>query len=582
MISNVFHFSTAILLTAALVGCQNDQRSSDDNPSPGTESTTLVLVNGKIYTVDQANPWAEAVVIKDGIITYVGTSAEARQRHDGTAKVIDLEGRMALPGLHDVHMHPLEAGSEYVACTLEETGTLDEWQTQIRQCHQQTAGTGWLLGWGHTLDTLTESNTSPRALLDAISTTRPIVIMEATSHSVWVNSKALSLAGIGADTPHPVGGAILKDREGKPNGILLDAAGDQVFDLAYQAAPDLRDDNYNALLYGLEQAASNGITSLVDARVYWKRGHLDAWQRAEKEESLTARVTLSLWAYPAMDDTMQLAALKAMYRDDTNSLLRINQVKLYSDGILHNRTAALNEPYLDYVDEVGPYGLNYFSKERLTQYTTELERTGFSMHIHAIGDRGVKESLDAIETARSVNGDMDQRHRLTHVELVADDDKSRFAGLNVTADFQLAGDFTHPENFHWVEPLIGERAYGMLPVRDIYDSGANVTLSSDWDVSTLSPFTGMQNALSRGAQSLPSLDAVIRAYTINGAQVMRQESYAGSIETGKWGDITVIDRNLFELPVSEIGNTKVDLTILGGEIVYERSAANNSAGRNDQ
>lgn len=561
---NARHFSAIVLLSSALSGCITDV-------PPDTVQNDLILLNGKIYTVNAAMPWAEAVVIKNGTIAFVGSSTAAKEFDDGTAKIIDLAGRFVLPGLHDVHMHPLEAGSEQIACTLDDNDAITAWQAAIAQCHQEDKSNGWLLGWGHALQPLADSNTPPRALLDAISTTRPIAIMESTSHSIWVNSKALALAGIGATTPAPTGGAILKDENGNPNGLLLDAAGDRVFDLALQPTDASREDNYNALLYGLEQAASNGITSLVDARVYWKRDYLEAWQRAETSGELTARAALSLWAYPDMDDALQLAALKSMYNDNTASLLRVNQIKLYSDGILHNTTAALNDAYLEHFEEVGPYGLNYFDKQRLTRYVSELENAGFDMHIHAIGDRGVRESLDAIEAARNVNGEQGRRHRLTHVEMVADDDKSRFAQLNVTADFQLAGDFTHPENFHEVTPLIGDRAHDMLPVRDILDSGARVTLSSDWDVSPLSPFIGMQNAMTRSEQAFPHLDAVIRAYTINSAYVMRQERHAGSIEVGKWGDLTVIDRNLFSVPPSDIGNTRVDLTILGGDIVYERA-----------
>ncbi|MBV1920691.1 MAG: amidohydrolase, partial [Pseudomonadales bacterium] len=467
---------------------------------------------------------------------------------------------------------PLEAGSGQVNCILDTEQSLSEIKSIVKSCVDQSTREDWLLGWGHSLETLLGSAQTPREVLDAMNSSQPIAIMEATSHSVWVNSKALEIAGIDASTVQPTGGIIMKDAKGQPNGILLDAAGDLVFDLAYTPTPELMQSNYEGLLYGLEQVAQNGITSVVDARVYWKRGYLDVWKRAVNENRLTARTALSLWAYPSVNDAEQLAKLKTMYSNDPDSLLRANQIKFYSDGIIHNTTAALLKPYLEHIEEVGSYGLNYFDKNRLALYTTELEKVGFDMHIHAIGDRGVQESLDAIEAAQQTNGKNSTRHRLTHIEMVSDADKPRFAELGAIADFQLAGDFTKPENANWMEPLIGNRAYEMLPVKDIYETGATVTLSSDWDVSSLSPFVGMQNALTRGDQSLPNLDAVIKAYTINGAYTMRQEERTGSIEVGKFGDLVIVDQNIFEVDVNNIGKTKVLMTILGGNIVFNSGA----------
>ncbi|MBI2381506.1 MAG: amidohydrolase [Gammaproteobacteria bacterium] len=482
--------------------------------------------------------------------------------------VVDLKGRLVLPGLHDVHMHPLEAGLDVVSCILDADRPIAEQRDTIAGCADQ-GEREWVLGWGHSLRLLEAAGESPLAILDELIPDRPAAFMEETSHSVWVNSKALELAGIDAATPHPQGGAILKDRRGMPNGILLDAAGDAVFDLALPAGRELAEHNYAGLLHGLKAAAENGITSLVDARVYWRRGYLAAWQRAEREGKLSARASLSLWAYPGMDDEEQLGALKAMYRDEPGSLLRVNQVKFYADGVLHNTTAALHQPYRDYYPEVGPYGLNYFTEERLARYITELEKTGFDAHVHAIGDRGVHEALNAIETAREANGmNPGARHRLTHLELVDQRDRPRFKALGVIADMQVAGDFALPQNHGEMEPLIGERAYEMLPLRSLWEAGARLTLSSDWDVSALSPFVGMQHALQLGEESLPDLASAVQAYTLDAAHALHQENQTGSLEVGKAGDLVVLDQDIFRLPVSRIGKTKVLMTVLGGKPVY--------------
>ncbi len=565
------------LASLTLLGCKSSEMKGPTTASSNHSDkyADLVLTNGKIYTLDPAQPWVSGVAVTKGKIVYRGDSPSDFAGEQTT--IINLQGKLVLPGLHDTHLHPLEAGNDSVKCILDSETSLNQYLIEIEQCVASIEQDSWILGWGHSLETLLESNNSPVELLDQIETARPVAIMESTSHSVWVNSKALELAHINADSPNPQGGVILKDSNGQPNGILLDSAGEQIFDIAFRPTPELLARNYEGLLYGLSQVAKNGITSMVDARVYWQRGYLDAWQKALNEGRLTARTQLSLWAYPDMNDDEQLATLKSLYANPSDGLLKINQVKFYSDGIFHNTTAAVYNAYQTSLPGVSPFGLNYFTKQRLIRYITELEKAGFNMHIHAIGDRAVGEALDAIESAQMSNGDLPVRHKLTHVELVAPRDKPRFAELGVTADFQLAGDFTRPENHYWLEPQIGNRAYLMLPVRDLYNTGANITLSSDWDVSSLSPFVGMQNALSRGEQSLPDLDAVIRAYTINSAYAMGQENQTGSIEVGKFGDFTIVDQNLFEIGINKIAKTQVVMTILGGKVIYQANAQMNKS-----
>lgn len=549
----------------------------------------LIIKNASVYTVNNNQQWAQAIAIKDGVFIYVGNDAGADDFIGANSQIIDLQNKMIMPGIHDVHTHPLEAGSIALTCILNTQATLTNWVNRVSSCNNQTPGNGWLLGWGHSIEPLIESIQTPLSLLDSISQTRPIAIMEATSHSFWVNSKALELLGIDESTVIPPvlpnqdaishnsfennwndkGGAILKDNNGNSNGLLLDAAGEMVLDFYYQPTPANIDDHYYSLLYGLNQLKQNGITSVVDSRVYWKRGYIDAYKRAEQNNKLTARTSLSLWAYPWDDDTQQIASLISMYENDPNKLLKINQIKIYSDGITHNGTAALNMPYETHFEGIGHYGLNYFNKNRIVRYTTELTAVGFDMQIHAIGDRGVSESLDAFEIAQS--GMQNSRNRITHVEMIRQQDKLRFAQLGIIADFQLAGDFTNPDNYSDFEYLIGNRANDLLPVRDILDTGAKVTLSSDWDVSSLSPFVGMHNALNRSSQKFQDLATVVKSYTINGAYVMRQESITGSIEVGKMADFIVLDQNIFTIDSNLINQTQVLKTYLEGNLVYSRN-----------
>jgi predicted amidohydrolase YtcJ len=581
----VLALSLAVLGTSLLQACGGAQAGSTSNNSTTSKVDRQLWLNGDIYTVNKAQPWAEAMVVEKGHLLFVGPESEAKAWVNENTQIHDLKGKTVLPGLHDVHLHPLEASSEEIQCILDSSKTVSIWVDTITTCAKENPAIGfegeWLLGWGHSILTLGESSTEPRKLLDALNDSRPIAIMEETSHSVWVNSKALELLKLDGiiSQQNIAGGAVLLNEQGKSTGVLLDGAGDLAFDMAMAETPERLERNYQSLLAGLDEVAKNGITSIVDARIYWQRGYLKAWQRARDENALTARSVLSLWAYPNINDEEQIKHLTSLYENDVESMLRINQIKFYSDGITHNATSALLAPYEAdaYYEEVGPVGLNYFNEERLTHYATKLSKAGFNMHIHAIGDRAVRESLNAIEAAqlanrvnsKSIDGKGIGRHRLTHVEMVADVDKKRFAELNVIADFQLAGEFTHPENFVEMEPLIGERAHSQLPVRDIYDTGAIVTLSSDWDVSSLSPFVGMQNSLTRGAQSLPDLASAIEAYTINGAYVMDQDHITGSLEKGKEADFIVIDQNPFEIDVNKINQIKVLKTILAGETVYQ-------------
>jgi predicted amidohydrolase YtcJ len=189
---------------------------------------------------------------------------------------------------------------------------------------------------------------------------------------------------------------------------------------------------------------------------------------------------------------------------------------------------------------------------------TILEQTGYDFHIHAIGDRGITESLDAVEAARNANGDIGARHRITHVEIVKESDYPRFAQLNVTADMQVASDFTNPENWEENLPFLGaDRIDNIIPLKSIFETGARVTLSSDWDVSSLNPFIGMQNALTRAPQNLPTIEDAVKAYTINGAYVLRQETNTESLEVGKWADFICVNQDIFTVPTNQIAQTIV-------------------------
>lgn len=540
----------------------------DDAVADTAQSNEQLYQNGRIYTVNENQEWAVSMLVRDGEIVAIGSNSEVANQASENAQTIDLNNKMVMPGIHDVHLHPLEAASDNFLFILNESETNPEnYATKIIQAVNQNPNTPWVLGWGFDIHTLFDATREPIAILDDISTTRPIALMELTSHSIWVNSKAIELAGIDQNTSNPMGGIIMKDANGFPNGILIDNAGNLIIDLAISSIPNNEQNDYDGLInFALPELAKNGITSICDARTYWKRNHHKTWQRVENDGLLTVRANLGLWLYPTEDDVTQIAKLQTLYSNDANSYLKINQIKLYADGIIINTTSAMEDDYLvDFFNLPTNDGLNYVSQNRIAQYITALEPTGFDFHIHAIGNRGVNEALNAIGQSSDGSG----RHRLTHVEYVLPSDYPRFSQLNVTADAQVAGDFSQPAHWHENDVFIGAALNNAnVPIKSLKQANARITLSSDWDVSSLNPFVGIQNAVTRSPQEL-TLKEAIKAYTINGAYVMRQETKVGSLEVGKSADFIVLSQNIFDVQASIISQTQVLKTYLNGELIFQ-------------
>lgn len=550
-------------------------------------STCYIYTNGIIYTV-ATDDWdtepQEAIVVQDGIIKYVGTNEEAYEFDiPGTSKIYDLQGATVLPGIHDVHVHPLEAGSEAGGtCELPQDTSPERMISKIKKQAPKQKGTNWVLGHGHSIENMlkhiAKGGRAPKYILDEAIPDRPAIMMEETSHSVWVNSEALRLANIDSQTPDRPGGIIMRDETtGEPNGILLENEGVEIMDIALAPSSEMNKLNYEGLLYGLEQLRKYGITSVCDARVFWKQDHQKAWQKACTDNTLTARAILGFWVYPHMNDDDQIQQLKQLHSGhhyDNNCLLRQNQLKMYSDGLLESTTAALLKPYVKNIHLKGledNIGMNYFSQDRFEKYFQSLQKfedgKQFDFHVHAIGDRAVHEVLNAIENTKTD----DTRHRMTHLELIDPADVDRFYDLGVVADFQVSGEYTLPSENHRIEALVGsERAEHFIPVKSVHDAGATVTLSSDWDVSSLNPFIGIQHAINRGGQSV-TLKETIEMYTISGAYAMRQDHIVGSLEIGKEADFIVIDNDIMTIQKSKISKTKVKMTVVRGNVVYTRS-----------
>ncbi|WP_454442334.1 amidohydrolase [Vibrio bathopelagicus] len=533
------------------------------------QAADQIFTNANIY----GHRESDSIVTHNGKIMFIGDREQAQTFKGLNTDVIDLENAFVLPGFIDNHNHVFEAASELGGnCELDSEATLEEQIPYLEACkvNAETNGRGWLMGYGFSLESTLDSDSeyTPLEIIDSVFPDRPVVIMEQTSHSMWVNSKALKIARISPQSPDPQGGAYLKDQDsGKLNGILLDNAGDQIMEMAWNSQSELFEQSYQGLMYGLEEAAAHGITTIGDGRMYWKRGWYDVWLEAEQNQDLTARVSLRPWVYPSMAMPSQLEVFEKMYSDDKSRLLLVDQVKMYSDGIFINGTAKTLAPYLDTYLPSSPNGLNYIPPAQMQQWLTALDKIGFSAHIHAIGDGAVRESLDAIESVRKQGSQ--KPYTLTHVELINNEDVPRFKQLDVSADFQVGSDYVAQHDHEWANAFLGaRRTKAMMNLDAILKTDANITLSSDWNVHDINPLVGIANSLIMGKTGLTDIYTAIDAYTINAASSLGIDDITGSIEVGKSADFAILDRDITTVSARKIAKTQLLMTVLRGDVVY--------------
>ncbi|PGW20148.1 urease [Bacillus cereus] len=544
---------------------------------PNQLPKNVVFKNGTIYTSNGKQDIVEAVAVKEGEITFVGSNKDVEGFINEDTKVVDLQGRFVLPGFVDNHNHIFEAKSPAAGnCSVSPDASLQEQRSYLKACKKDVKTGEWISGTGFSLEELLKDmdekseQQTPLQVLNELFPNNPVLIMERTSHSVWVNSKALELAGINKDTKDPQGGRIIRDPEtGEPFGILYDTAGDIVMEKAWNSQPKLFEKNYEGLLDGLNEVAKNGITTVGDGRLYWKRGWLDVWNKVNDEKKLTTRVVLRPWVYPNLNEAEQMEYFKKIKRNDISSRMLINQVKMYSDGISINSTAKILEKYKFEWFKGTPYGLNYIPEEKMKWWLTELNKIGYGALIHTIGDGGVRESLNAIEAAKKEGAN--QPYTLTHVEMVEDSDIKRFAKLGVSADFQVGHDFAEDPKQSWASTYFSnQQMKRIMPLGRIWKTGANVSLSSDWDVNELNPLVTISNALSIDEKGLSDVYAAIDAYTIKPAKALGLDNITGSIEVGKSADMVLLDEDITKMSADKIPNAKVLVTVLQGELVYHK------------
>ena len=541
---------------------------------PKVPPADLVLRNGRIYTLDDARTWAEALAVDDGRIVFVGPNAGVDAFVGPETRFVDLEGRMALPGFHDSHVHPVSGGVELGQCNLNGLATREGLYAAIEECAARTPDEEWLAGGGWDLPLFPGANPD-RSDLDRLSPDQPAYLSSADGHSAWVNSRALDIAGIDATTPDPPNGRIERDpKTGEPTGTLRESASA----LVSKHLPPLGPEDYvEGLKRALRMANGFGITSLIEASA--RDRTLEAYAALARSGELTARVRVSLTVDESKDESQveELLKLRARYQAEG---IRADAAKIFADGVIESGTAALLEPYLDF----GHRGELNFPPEVQDRIVTRLDKEGFQIHVHAIGDRAIRASLDAFEKARSANGTRDSRHHISHIELFHPDDIPRFRSLGVVANFQPLWAFADTYITDLTEPQLGpERSRWLYPIKSLAESGAVLAAGSDWSVSSMNPLDGIQVAVTRRDLTAPpgptwipeervDLDTILAAYTRGGAYLQHEEALTGSLEVGKRGDLIVLEKNLFDVPETEIHRVKVLLTLLDGKEVYRDSS----------
>ena len=566
----------AVLKAACLAsGCSGPSEDSGQN----APTADAIYFNGEIYTLDAQDNWAEALAVREGVLLAIGEDAEVLAHQGERTQMVDLAGRMAMPGIQDMHMHPVEGGIKALhECGFADSLSAREIAHRVRDCATDVEPGAWIQGgqWG---PGLLEGDTSALlGMLDAVSPDNPVFLMDWALHNAWVNSLALAELGIDGHTPNPMGGVIMRNPQtGAANGVLLDnAAYEAKRKLPYYSTEQVAE----ALAHSIERMVRHGVTSYKDAMV--SEQSIAGYHALAAQGGLRVRVKTSLaWKSAWSPSHIREAELIDNHAALARERLDTRFAKIMVDGIPPTYTAAVLAPYAPSAQ----FGDAHFGKlmltpEELIEDVTALDAQGLTVKMHATGDRSVRLVLDAVAAARRANGHSGLRHEVSHAEMIDPDDLPRFAALNVAAE--MCPVLWHPSRaVDAMRTALGERAERFWPVRALVESGALVFYGSDWPsvAPDTNPWPGIEAMVTRAdplhrfpgalwSDQAVDLSTALRIFTYNGAVAGRQEQETGSLEAGKQADFIILDRNPFAIPAADISEVQVLRTVVGGVEVH--------------
>ncbi len=558
-------------------------------PSVQTSADTI-LENGTIYTIDDNNTVAEAIAVKDGKIIFVGSTEDA-QAYKGTAtQVVDLNGKIVMPGFIDAHVHaPGAKLTELFDIYLYESITKEQTLADIKAFIEVHPDQTEYWGSGYTVGMAGDSKGPKAEWLNEICSDKPIILTSNDGHNMWLNSKALEMNRITKDTPNPTGGLIQKDPDtGELWGSITDA--DSLITMSQTYTKKQQEEALKAFQESMNGWGYTSIMSIAPTSV-----DLKCYQDLENSGDLTLRVNLSQQIQLSQPFEPQFQSLINLRKNLNSNLINVTTAKYFADGVVEGMTGYLLEPYdaaaglaPDYRSEF------YWDPDELGKYFARTMEEGFQIHVHSIGDAATKLVLDSMEFAQNANPTVDNRNVITHLQLVNDADKARFGKLEIIAALQPYWHFKEPEWWEYVDKIaLGEdRAYQEYPVKSLLDNGALLTSSGDHPVSPVNnPFWAIESAVTRNLNNADyygvediidindptwllnpeeriSVQDIVKAYTRNGAYQLYRENTIGTLENGKYADMIVVDQDIFKINPLDIDKTKVLTTIFNGDVVY--------------
>lgn len=575
--------STLLLAAAAWLGAacsQSGEPPADLQAEPGVDH---VFINAAAYTLADESPWAEAVAVDGNEIVFVGDNAGAEALVGSQTEVHDLSGKMLLPGFIDSHMHPITAGAYAKALSLDTVGgTIEDWVAAIERYAAENPDVPLIFGYGFLASAFGPTGPT-RQLIDAVVPDRPVLIMDEGLHAAWANSRTLDLLNITQDTPDPVPGFSYykRDENGDATGYLLEGTAGQAMDSLDVITEEVIIDGTASVFDALN---AYGVTSIFDAGSLRYNDILaQVLEGLEGNGDMSVRLVGS-YRPRGPEDVADAVANAEAWRDQLKGEhYHYRVLKIMDDGTVEGRTAAMFE---DYQGEPGNSGETVYTEEQMTSMIVEAAGAGLDVHVHALGERAIHETLNAIEAARKVYPDSVSRYTICHIQVITDQDLPRFRDLDVIAQSTplWASYDTYGKQF------VSEDQFNRYwRFKSLEELGVKLTFGSDFPASGagllgLSPVIQMEMGHTRQEPGNPDapvqpreserldIDALIRGYTIDAAWQLRLEDEIGSLEVGKKADLVVIDRNLFETDAYEIHEAAVLMTMLDGEFVYEAPA----------